>query len=103
VFQIVERFVDLLERVPAHYQFVQLQLAFPVPPHEQRKVAIGSTVSAAGAGEASARNVKSSGMCHYNTLQLDGPVRINVKERQATASAKGRSAGGRKCRRGIPT
>jgi hypothetical protein len=46
VFQIVNRFIDLLECIAA-----KLQFAFAVPTDEQRKVAIRSAVSAACAGE----------------------------------------------------
>jgi hypothetical protein len=47
VFQIVYRFINLLERLVTGHQLIELQLAFAMPAHEQRKFEIRSALAAA--------------------------------------------------------
>ena len=47
--QIIHSFVDLFELVAMGNQFIELQLTLAVPANEDRKVAVGFAIAAAGA------------------------------------------------------
>ena len=61
--QVLNRRIDLVQRVAPRYEIIQFQLSFTVPAHEKWEVPVRATIAAARAGESPASDEQTG--IHY--------------------------------------